>query len=324
MAKKFSGLGRGLDALMGDISFENGNLASSTPAVQGVAEEIEPQPRHLVAVREVPLTLIDVNPFQPRETFSEEELRDLSDSIARIGIIQPITLRATGERYQIISGERRFRASRMAGLATIPAYVREADDQGMIEMALVENIQRSDLNAIEIALSFQRLLDECHISQEELSPRVGKSRATISNYMRLLKLPAEIQFNIRSKALSMGHARTLLGLEDQELQLMLMHRILEEGLSVRKCEELVRELSQGANPEQVTETDAGDSEELETPEEAPTSPLRYVEEMETALQHRLGWGVKVNGNAKGSGKIVITFRTEGEREELMRKLLQQE
>ena len=184
-------------------------------------------------------------------------------------------------------------------------------------MALVENIQRSDLNAIEIALSFQRLLDECHLSQEELSPRVGKNRATISNYMRLLKLPAEIQLNIRTRTLSMGHAKALLGLEDHELQLQLMHRILEEGLSVRKCEELVRELTQIKEAEPSgTVTDGG--ERVTVPQN-----LGYVEEMQTSLEKRFGWGVKVNGNEKGSGKIVLSFRTEGERKELMRKLLQE-
>ncbi len=317
MAKKFSGLGRGLDALMGDdIRFENGNLVA--PVGEQGSERPDPASQQLLSVREIPLSLIDVNPFQPRETFDEEELRNLSDSIAKIGIIQPITLRATGERYQIISGERRFRASRMAGLTTIPAYIREADEQGMIEMALVENLQRSDLNAIEVALSFQRLLDECHIPQEELAPRVGKNRSTISNYMRLLKLPAEVQYNIRAKTLSMGHARALLGLEDEQMQLQLMRRILDEGLSVRRCEELVRELTQGAD----TEPDSDNEKNAETPPTPPT--LRYVEEMQSALEQRLGWGVKVNGNEKGSGKIVITFRTEGERKELMRKLLQEE
>lgn len=317
MAKKFSGLGRGLDALMGDdIRFENGNLVA--PVGEQGSERPDPASQQLLSVREIPLSLIDVNPFQPRETFDEEELRNLSDSIAKIGIIQPITLRATGERYQIISGERRFRASRMAGLTTIPAYIREADEQGMIEMALVENLQRSDLNAIEVALSFQRLLDECHIPQEELAPRVGKNRSTISNYMRLLKLPAEVQYNIRAKTLSMGHARALLGLEDEQMQLQLMRRILDEGLSVRRCEELVRELTQGAD----TETDSDNEKNAETTPTPPT--LRYVEEMQSALEQRLGWGVKVNGNEKGSGKIVITFRTEGERKELMRKLLQEE
>ena len=317
MAKKFSGLGRGLDALMGDdIRFENGILVA--PVGEQGSERPDPASQQLLSVREIPLSLIDVNPFQPRETFDEEELRNLSDSIAKIGIIQPITLRAIGERYQIISGERRFRASRMAGLTTIPAYIREADEQGMIEMALVENLQRSDLNAIEVALSFQRLLDECHIPQEELAPRVGKNRSTISNYMRLLKLPAEVQYNIRAKTLSMGHARALLGLEDEQMQLQLMRRILDEGLSVRRCEELVRELTQGAD----TEPDSDNEKNAETTPTPPT--LRYVEEMQSALEQRLGWGVKVNGNEKGSGKIVITFRTEGERKELMRKLLQEE
>lgn len=302
MSKKTDPLGRGLDTILGGA-----NAQYTTPAAQ-----------QIVAVREIPLTQIEVNPFQPRTEFSEEELQELADSIAKIGIIQPITVRTIeGGRYQIISGERRFRASKRAGLTSIPAYVRETDDQGMVEMALVENIQRSDLNAIEIALSFQRLLDECHLSQEELSPRVGKNRATISNYMRLLKLPAEIQLNIRTRALSMGHAKALLGLDEQELQLQLMHRILDEGLSVRKCEELVRDLTRIKEAEPSgSVTDGG--ERVTVPQN-----LGYVEEMQTSLEKRFGWGVKVNGNEKGSGKIVLSFRTEGERKELMRKLLQE-
>ena len=307
MSKKTDPLGRGLDTILGGA-----NAQYTTPAVQ-----------QIVAVREIPLTQIEVNPFQPRTEFSEEELQELADSIAKIGIIQPITVRTIeGGRFQIISGERRFRASKRAGLTSIPAYVRETDDQGMIEMALVENIQRSDLNAIEIALSFQRLLDECQLSQEELSPRVGKNRATISNYMRLLKLPAEIQLNIRSRALSMGHAKALLGLDDQELQMQLMRRILDEGLSVRKCEELVRELTQIKE----SDPDAGlvDAETVsEDGGERLAKGLGYVEEMQSSLEKKFGWGVKVNGNEKGSGKIVLSFRTEGERNELMRKLLQE-
>lgn len=304
MSKKTDPLGRGLDTILGGA-----NAQYTTPAAQ-----------QIVAVREIPLTQIEVNPFQPRTEFSEEELQELADSIGKIGIIQPITVRSIeGGRFQIISGERRFRASKRAGLTSIPAYVRETDDQGMVEMALVENIQRSDLNAIEIALSFQRLLDECHLSQEELSPRVGKNRATISNYMRLLKLPAEIQLNIRTRALSMGHAKALLGLDEQELQLQLMHRILDEGLSVRKCEELVRELAQIKEIDADTDTPTTP----EKPDEATSLGLGYVEEMQSSLEKRFGWGVKVNGNEKGSGKIVLSFRTEGERKELMRKLLQE-
>ena len=306
MSKKTDPLGRGLDTILGGA-----NAQYTTPAAQ-----------QIVAVREIPLTQIEVNPFQPRTEFSEEELQELADSIAKIGIIQPITVRTIeGGRYQIISGERRFRASKRAGLTSIPAYVRETDDQGMVEMALVENIQRSDLNAIEIALSFQRLLEECHLSQEELSPRVGKNRATISNYMRLLKLPAEVQLNTRTRTISMGHAKAILGLEDQELQLQLMHRILDEGLSVRKSEELVRELTQEQDAEKNTEVAASfDAKD----DAAALQGLGYIEEMQTSLEKRYGWGVKVNGNEKGSGKIVLSFRTEGERKELMRKLLQEE
>ncbi|MBP3585971.1 MAG: ParB/RepB/Spo0J family partition protein [Paludibacteraceae bacterium] len=217
--KKFTGLGRGLDALI-DTSHISTEGSSS--------------------INEVSLELIIANPDQPRHTFDEEALQELADSIREHGVISPITLRKNDDgTYMIIAGERRFRASKLAGLKAIPAYIRTAKDEQVMEWALVENIQREDLDAIEIALAYQRLMDEYQLTQEKMSEKVGKKRATIANYLRLLRLPAEIQMGIKEKKLDMGHARAILGSKSAEQQLSLYKRILEQGLSVRKVEEIV-------------------------------------------------------------------------------------
>jgi ParB family chromosome partitioning protein len=217
--KKITGLGRGLDALI-DTSHISTEGSSS--------------------INEVSLDLIIANPDQPRHTFNEEALQELSDSIREHGVISPITLRKNDDgTYMIIAGERRFRASKLAGLSTIPAYIRTAKDEQVMEWALIENIQREDLDAIEIALAYQRLMDEYQLTQERMSERVGKKRATIANYLRLLRLPAEIQMGIKEKKLDMGHARAILGSKSAEQQLSLYKRIIEQGLSVRKVEEIV-------------------------------------------------------------------------------------
>ena len=217
--KKITGLGRGLDALI-DTSHISTEGSSS--------------------INEVSLDLIIANPDQPRHTFDEEALQELSDSIREHGVISPITLRKNDDgTYMIIAGERRFRASKLAGLSTIPAYIRTAKDEQVMEWALIENIQREDLDAIEIALAYQRLMDEYQLTQERMSERVGKKRATIANYLRLLRLPAEIQMGIKEKKLDMGHARAILGSKSAEQQLSLYKRIIEQGLSVRKVEEIV-------------------------------------------------------------------------------------
>jgi len=215
-----TGLGRGLDALIDTHVTTNGSSSIS----------------------EVDLNLIEANPNQPRRNFDEESLQELSDSIRAHGVISPITLRKNADgTYLIIAGERRYRASKMAGMKTIPAYVRTAKDEQVMEWALIENIQREDLDAIEIALAYQRLMDEYELTQEKMSERVGKKRATVANYLRLLKLPAEIQIGIKEKKLDMGHARAILGSSSTEQQLALYHRILKEGLSVRRVEELATE-----------------------------------------------------------------------------------
>src|SRR5512136_2034332 len=221
MAQK-NALGRGLGAL-----------------IEGV--EKEALERKVEANLNIPLDSIDGNPFQPRTNFDEQSLEELASSIRKLGIVQPLTVRETGHgRYQLIAGERRLRAARLAGLSHVPAYVRTADDQAMLELALVENIQREDLDAMEVAITYQRLIEECSLTQEQLSDRVGKQRSTVANYLRLLRLPAEIQLGIRNRALTMGHARTLVNIEDPNKQINIFYHIIQEDLSVRATEDMVR------------------------------------------------------------------------------------
>ncbi|MDA3878819.1 MAG: ParB/RepB/Spo0J family partition protein [Prolixibacteraceae bacterium] len=272
MAKR-NALGRGLGALMTD------------------ADEVQ---NPAAAIDEVSINEIEANPWQPRTTFDEEALNELSRSIKEVGIIQPLTLRKTGEKkYQIIAGERRFRASKLAGLTKIPAFIRESDDKNMLELALVENIQREDLDAIEIALSYQRLLDECNLTQETLSERVGKKRSTISNYLRLLKLPAIIQKAIREREISMGHARAIINVKDPETQVMLYKQIVNYDFSVRKIEEIVRKLNS-----------EGQTEEKRTP--TPKFPGEY-EQLKNHLSNHFETNVDFKINNKGKGRIVIPF-----------------
>src|SRR5512133_3524013 len=221
MTKKYA-LGRGLGAL-----------------IDGVGKEV--LEKKVEANLQIDINSIDVNPFQPRTRFDSQSLEELAASIRQLGIVQPLTVRETaGGRYQLIAGERRLRAARIAGLTHVPAYIRTADDQAMLELALVENIQREDLDAVEVAISFQRLIEECKLTQEQLSDRVGKQRSTVANYLRLLKLPAEIQLGIKNKHLMMGHARTLVSVEDPKKQIGIYYKIVDGGLSVRQAEDLVR------------------------------------------------------------------------------------
>jgi ParB family chromosome partitioning protein len=254
---------------------------------------------------EVPIDHISTNPFQPRTKFDDETLEELAESIRQIGVIQPITVRETHDgNYQLITGERRLRAAKMAGISRIPAYVRGAKDNDLLEMALVENIQREDLDAIEIALSFQRLIDECDLTQEDLSQRVGKKRATVSNYIRLLKLPAEIQLGIREKKISMGHARAIVNIEDPREQLDLFYRITMNDLSVRKVEQLVRKLT-----EKKEESEISDGQE---------KPLPHTyEELKNHLSEFFSTGVEFKRNNKGAGKIVIPFISDDDLERII-------
>src|SRR6201986_1994910 len=239
-AEKRNALGRGLSALLNDN--ESVNQAQAAPA-NNTAKTTEPEANSLGSVNEIKLSEIEVNPFQPRTDFDEQALLELADSIKLQGLIQPITVRRlNAHSFQLISGERRFRASKLAGLTQIPAYIRTANDQQMLEMALIENIQRENLNAIEVALSFQRMIDECSLKQEELGERVSKNRSTVTNYLRLLKLPPAIQASIRDGQLSMGHAKALITIEDPTKQIYIHQHIIQQGLSVRKTEELVRDM----------------------------------------------------------------------------------
>ena len=263
-------------------------------------------------VNEIDLSKIDVNPFQPRTHFDEEALNELAESIKKLGIIQPITVRKVdGDRYQLITGERRFRASKIAGLVKIPAYVRTADDQGMLEMALVENIQRQDLDAIEIAISYQRLIDECNLTQDNMSERVGKKRSTVTNYLRLLKLPVEIQAGIRDRYLSMGHARAIIGIENIALQLEVYKRIIAEDLSVRQVEALVKEIYEG----QMAAKNAGSA----TPESEEVYSESY-NKLRTHLEKYFKTRIDVKRGPRGTGKIIISFQNEKEVEELAEKM----
>lgn len=251
MAKQQHGLGRGLGALLGeDVSMIRKPVEYVNKSVG--AEE----PRSGADVMLIPVDMIEPNPYQPRMSFDDDALEELADSIRTLGLIQPITVRRkSGERYQIISGERRFRACRAIGMAEIPAYVRNADDQGMLEMAIVENIQREDLDPIEVAMSYQRLIEECSLTQEEMAFRVGKKRASVTNTLRLLKLPAKIQHDLKVGLLTVGHAKVLLGVDDPAMQEQLCDAVIREGLSVRMLEEKVRRLM---TPKEKKETAAQD------------------------------------------------------------------
>lgn len=278
MARR-NALGRGLGALIDDA---------------------DNRMEHGSSINEIPIENIEANPFQPRTKFDETALNELAASIKEIGIIQPITLRKTDDnKYQIIAGERRFRASKIAGLKTVPAYVRVAEDNGMLEMALIENIQREDLDAIEVALSYQRLIEECQLTQETLSDRVGKKRSTIANYLRLLRLPTIIQKGIIDKLITMGHARALINILNTEDQLSIYNQVLAEELSVRKVEELVRKLN---------EPDEENKENLkeDTPRKKEKHPVEY-RELQDHLSQFFHTKVDFLLNNKGKGKIVIPF-----------------
>ena len=247
MSKQQRGLGKGIGALLG----ADADLINIRKPVGYINKEVvtSDQPRQGTAdVLRIPTDMIEPNPFQPRMNFDQEALEELGESIRTLGLIQPITVRRKPDgRYQIISGERRFRACRATGMEMIPAYIRDTDDQGMLEMAIVENIQRENLDPIEVAMSYQRLIEECNLTQEQMAVRVGKKRASVTNYLRLLKLPAKIQHDLKVSLLSVGHAKVLLGVEDQQLQEYLCDLVIKDDLSVRQLEEKIKKLSQKKN-----------------------------------------------------------------------------
>ncbi len=295
MNAKKNSLGRGLGALI-----EEANVPRE------IAEAVE-------VGNEVNLTLIDVNPFQPRQAFDEDALQELAVSIKQLGIIQPVTLRKLENgRFQVIAGERRLRAAKIAGLTKIPAFVRSADDQAMLELALVENIHRADLNSIEIAISYQRLIEECSLTQELLSDRVGKKRATIANYLRLLKLPAEIQLGIREEKLTMGHARALISINESEKQIEVFHHLINENLSVREVEDLVRILNE---PIKNDGQDKTTHEKSNKTDKAELS--KDYEELRDRLSKHFSSDVEFKRNNKGAGKIIISFHSDEELERII-------
>ncbi len=286
--KKKSALGRGLAALLEDA--DNAPESQETSATTSVAAA----PATPANFSEIDIDTIEVNSYNPRHHFDETALQELADSIKVQGIIQPITVRRLdSNKFQIISGERRFRASKLTGLTKIPAYIRTADDQQMLEMALIENIQRQDLNAIEVALSYQRLLSECSLKQEELGERVGKNRTTVNNYLRLLKLPPDIQAALRDNAITMGHARSIITLENVDLQLAILKRILAEELSVRQVEELVRNLAQNAEKKPKDKKETG------------LSPEMF--EVQQMLTNHFSTKINVKVEAGEKGEIKIPF-----------------
>ena len=285
MAVKRNALGRGLDALlsMDDVQTEGSS-----------------------SINEIEIDKIVANPNQPRREFAPEALKELADSIREIGIIQPITLRKLDdETYQIIAGERRFRASQLAGLTTIPAYIRTADDENVMEMALIENIQREDLNAVEIALAYQHLMEEYNLTQERLSERVGKKRATITNYLRLLKLPAPIQMGLQKKQIDMGHARALVTLNDPKLQVKLYEETVQNNYSVRRIEEIVKALQEGEAQVNVAQT----------PKRSKMSKDFHL--LKKQLSSFFDAKVQLTCSEQGNGKISISFDNEEELERIM-------
>eukprot|EP01029_Cantina_marsupialis_P012758 TRINITY_DN2819_c0_g2_i5.p4 TRINITY_DN2819_c0_g2~~TRINITY_DN2819_c0_g2_i5.p4 ORF type:complete len:293 (-),score=51.62 TRINITY_DN2819_c0_g2_i5:2600-3478(-) len=284
MAKK-SALGRGLGALIDDV------------------DEVQVKQPERDLSNEIEISKIEANPYQPRTKFDEEALNELAQSIKELGIVQPITVRKINNNsYQLIAGERRFRAAKIAGLSKIPAYIRMAEDDKMLELALVENIQREDLDSIEVAISYQRLIDECKLTQESLSDRVGKKRSTISNYLRLLKLPAEIQKGIREKRLLMGHARALVNVDDPRAQLNLFELTVQNDFSVRKVEEMVREINNGVNDAKKPTKQA--------------LPLEY-ESLKDHLSKHFSTKVDLKRTNNGKGKIIIPFKSDDDLERIL-------
>ena len=282
-------LGRGLDAILQSPETDITSKDISGDFVAG-------------AIAEIDINLIETNPFQPRTEFDETALRELAESIKEQGVIQPVTVRKLGyNKYQLISGERRLRASKLAGLTKIPVFIRVANDEQMLELALIENIHRENLNAIEVAISYQRLIDECSLTQEEVSEKVGKSRSAVANFLRLLKLPAEVQIAIRDGHITMGHARALININDKEQQLKLLQQIVEGEMNVRQTEEL--------------------AEKAKNPETKEKKQTNYIPEHFKSkikkLSQTLNTKVKVTRNVKGQGSVVIDFKDEAEFDRIM-------
>ncbi len=285
--KKRSALGKGLSALLENTETDITSKSSNAGVVGSISM--------------LPIESIEANPFNPRTNFEKNALEELSQSIAVHGIIQPLTVRKLGrDKYQLISGERRFRASQLAGLTEVPAYIRVANDQTMLEMALVENIQREDLNSIEVALSYQRLIEECSLTQDQLSQKIAKSRSSITNHMRLLRLPADIQAAVRDNVISMGHARALVSAGDEAIQMAIFYRIVEDGLSVRDAEALIKE--------GYVEPRSEDAGTRKNTPKVNVSESQYI--FKEHLGDKLSARVDIKKSTLGAGKIIVNFNSE--------------
>lgn len=319
MASKKSALGKGLSALLpseeeqeksADKQKESGDLSKSQ------LYRFEDKARLLRRVADIEIDSIRPNPYQPRQEFNDEALDELAASIEQLGIIQPITVRSLGDgQFEIISGERRLRAARRAGLQRLPAFVREADSEQMLEMALVENVQREELNPIEVALGYKRLLDECGLTQEEVAEKVSKSRATVANFLRLLKLPPRIQAALRDKEVSMGHARALITVDDEEAQVELLEATIDEDLSVREVERRVRAWRED---QKAGEDDGAETTEATADADAqPDRDALQLESYRDELRSYLSTQVKIKHNADGEGRIEISYYSEEDLERLL-------
>ena len=302
MAKVQHGLGKGLSALLGD---EANDLREFRKPVGYINKEVvgATEKQDTSDVLRIPVDLIEPNPFQPRMSFDPEALQELADSVRTFGLIQPLTVRKKGSKYQIISGERRFRACTMAGMDMIPAYIRDANDQGMLEMAIVENIQRENLDPIEVAMSYQRLMEECRLTQEQMADRVGKKRASVANQLRLLKLPAKVQHDLKVGLVSVGHAKVLLGVDDPKAQEMLCDLIVRRGLSVRQLEEKVKALEKGAPEEKE-------------PQELPEMYYRLLEN----VGRYFGENISLRRTPSGKGSMTIRFDSDEQMEHFLQAL----
>jgi ParB family chromosome partitioning protein len=328
MGKK-SALGKGLNALLPEEQDEQAPDEES--GEEGGEEEAEGQSqlyqfedgtRLLGRVAEVAVDRIRPNPYQPRQEFKEASLDELAASIEQVGIIQPITVRSLGDgEFEIISGERRLRAARRAGMEHLPAFIREADSAEMLEMALVENVQREELNPIEIALGYQRLVEECDLTQEEVAERVSKSRATVSNFLRLLRLPPRIQAALRDKEVSMGHARALIAMDDEEAQVELLEEAVNENLSVREVERRVRDWH-AEEDESDDKAEMDVAEESPAPEPVPNRNDLQLEELRSKLRSQFSTQVQIHHKKDGEGKIEISYYSEGDLERLLELMVE--
>lgn len=305
MSKQQRGLGKGLGALLGgdaDLGHIRKPVGYVNKEVVGYSAPKQPS----ADVLRIPVDMIEPNPYQPRMNFDQEALDELADSIRTLGLIQPITVRKiTDERYQIISGERRFRACRLTGMTMVPAYIRDANDQGMLEMAIVENIQRENLDPIEVAMSYQRLIDECNLTQEQMAFRVGKKRASVTNFLRLLKLPAKIQHDLKVGLLSVGHAKVLLGIEDRSVQEALCDLVIKDDMSVRQLEDKIRNL---LKEKKNTKADEGQA--------LPDEYYRVLEVVGKYFQNN----ISLKRSANGKGAMTIHFNSDEEVQNFLKAL----